>query len=107
MSDPVAQAYARPHGARRPDESLLSAEPLQILVADDSADFRAGLGALLASVDDMSVVGDATDGDAAIAAALDLQPDVVLMDLNMPGRTPPRPPPPSAARATARPGGRP
>jgi DNA-binding NarL/FixJ family response regulator len=64
----------------------LSAEPLQILVADDSADFRAGLTALLASVDDMSVVGDAMDGDAAIAAALDLQPDVVLMDLNMPGR---------------------
>jgi DNA-binding NarL/FixJ family response regulator len=87
LSDPVAQAYARPHGAGRPDESLLSAEPLQILVADDSADFRAGLGALLASVDDMSVVGDATDGDAAIAAALDLQPDVVLMDLNMPGRS--------------------
>lgn len=64
----------------------MSAPPLQLLVADDSEPFRAGLGALLASVDGMVVVGDATDGDEAIALALDLQPDVVLMDLNMPGR---------------------
>ena len=48
--------------------------------------FRAGLGALLASLDGMVVVGDATDGDEAVALALDLQPDVVLMDLHMPGR---------------------
>jgi DNA-binding NarL/FixJ family response regulator len=67
-------------------ESRVSAAPLQILLADDSEAFRAGLAALLAAVDDMSLVGAATDGDQAIAAALDLQPDVVLMDLNMPGR---------------------
>jgi DNA-binding NarL/FixJ family response regulator len=64
----------------------LSAEPLRILVADDSADFRAGLAPVVATAHDRSVVGDAIDGEAAIAAALDLQPDVVLMDLNMPGR---------------------
>jgi DNA-binding NarL/FixJ family response regulator len=64
----------------------VSAQPLQLLVADDSEAFRAGLAALVSSVDDMVVVGDATDGDEAIALALDLQPDVVLMDLNMPGR---------------------
>ena len=64
----------------------MSAAPLQILLADDSEAFRAGLAALLAAVDDMTLVGAATDGDQAIAAALDLQPDVVLMDLNMPGR---------------------
>lgn len=64
----------------------MSAAPLQLLVADDSAAFRAGLGALVASVDGMVVAGDATDGDEAIARAIELQPDVVLMDLNMPGR---------------------
>jgi DNA-binding NarL/FixJ family response regulator len=64
----------------------VNGESLQILVADDSEAFRAGLCALLASVSGMTVVGEATDGDEAIAAALALQPDVVLMDLNMPGR---------------------
>ena len=61
-------------------------DPLQLLIADDSAPFRTGLGALLASVEGMSVAGNATTGDEAITLALDLQPDVVLMDLNMPGR---------------------
>jgi DNA-binding NarL/FixJ family response regulator len=64
----------------------MSAEPLAVLVADDSNAFRSGLAALLASVDDVTLAGEATDGDEAIAAALALQPDVVLMDLNMPGR---------------------
>jgi len=59
---------------------------LQLLVADDSDVFRAGLAALVATVDGLVVCGEATDGDEAIALALDLQPDVVLMDLNMPGR---------------------
>jgi DNA-binding NarL/FixJ family response regulator len=54
--------------------------------ADDAEPFRAGLAALVASLDGMVVVGNATDGDEAVALALDLQPDVVLMDLNMPGR---------------------
>lgn len=64
----------------------MRAEPLAVLVADDSDAFRSGLAALLASVDDVTLAGEATDGDEAIAAALALQPDVVLMDLNMPGR---------------------
>lgn len=60
--------------------------PLRVLVADDSADFRAGLEALLGAVDDVTVAGSAATGDEAVARAVDLQPDVVLMDLNMPGR---------------------
>ena len=55
-------------------------------MADDSADFREGLLALLSSVTGVTVVGEAPDGDAVIAGALALQPDIVLMDLNMPGR---------------------
>jgi DNA-binding NarL/FixJ family response regulator len=70
----------------RPTGEPSSAEILQLLIADDSEPFRAGLAALVASLDGMVVIGTATDGDAAIAMALDLQPDVVLMDLSMPGR---------------------
>jgi DNA-binding NarL/FixJ family response regulator len=62
------------------------ASTLQLLIADDSEPFRTGLGALVAAVDGMVVTGNASSGDEAIALALDLQPDVVLMDLNMPGR---------------------
>jgi DNA-binding NarL/FixJ family response regulator len=64
----------------------MSPAPLQLLVADDSEAFRAGLVALMASVDDVEVAGEAVDGDDAVARALRLQPDVVLMDLNMPRR---------------------
>jgi DNA-binding NarL/FixJ family response regulator len=55
------------------------------MVADDSVDFREGIAALLASVDGLELVGEAVDGQQAVTGALDLQPDVVLMDLHMPG----------------------
>ena len=61
-------------------------ESLRILVADDSADFREGIAALLASVDGLELVGEAVDGQQAVDGALQLQPDVLLMDLHMPGR---------------------
>jgi DNA-binding NarL/FixJ family response regulator len=61
-------------------------EPTRILIADDSANFRLGLQAMLRSVAEMEVVGEATTGDDAIELAGRLQPDVILMDLRMPGR---------------------
>jgi DNA-binding NarL/FixJ family response regulator len=60
-------------------------ELLRVMVADDSVDFREGIAALLASVDGLELVGEAVDGQQAVTGALDLQPDVVLMDLHMPG----------------------
>ena len=60
-------------------------EPIRILVADDHAGFRSGLDALLATQPDLRVVGEAETGDEAVARALALQPDVVLMDLTCPG----------------------
>jgi DNA-binding NarL/FixJ family response regulator len=53
-------------------------------VADDHPLFRGGLRALLASVDDAEVVGEASTGTEVVERALELQPDVVLMDLHMP-----------------------
>lgn len=58
---------------------------IRILVADDHALFRDGLGALFLSVPDTEVVGEAATGEEAVARATDLQPDVVLMDIQMPG----------------------
>ena len=60
---------------------------LRILIADDHPVFRYGLKALLHSVEGMQVVGEATTGEETIALAEDLQPDVILMDLKMPGMT--------------------
>jgi DNA-binding NarL/FixJ family response regulator len=59
-------------------------ERLRILLADDHPLFREGLKALLASVPDAEVAGEAAGGDEAVAQALELQPDVVVMDLHMP-----------------------
>ncbi len=58
---------------------------IRVLIADDHPHFRDGLQALLLSASDLEVVGEAGDGEAAISLAADLQPDVILMDLNMPG----------------------
>ncbi len=55
-----------------------------ILLADDSAEFRGGLLGMLQTTSDLQVVGEAADGEQAILIALQQQPDVVLMDINMP-----------------------
>jgi DNA-binding NarL/FixJ family response regulator len=60
------------------------AESIRVLVVDDHAVVREGLRAFLDLQDGIDVVGEASDGDEAIAAAEDLRPDVVLMDLVMP-----------------------
>jgi DNA-binding NarL/FixJ family response regulator len=58
---------------------------LTVVVADDHPMYRNGIRAALDDVDDIDVVGEATDGDQAVEAARSLRPDVVLMDLHMPG----------------------
>jgi DNA-binding NarL/FixJ family response regulator len=63
----------------------MSNEPLRILLVDDHPLVRNGLRALLASVTDMTVVGEASGGEEAIVQAAELQPDIILMDLYMPG----------------------
>lgn len=60
---------------------------IRVLIADDHPIFRFGLAALLEAEDDTDVVGEATTGLEAVALATELAPDVILMDLNMPGLT--------------------
>ncbi len=60
-------------------------ELIRVLIADDHPLFRDGLRAMLAAAAETELVGEATTGDEAIAQAVDLQPDVLLMDVQMPG----------------------
>jgi DNA-binding NarL/FixJ family response regulator len=57
---------------------------IKVLIVDDQAMVRQGFGALLAAQSDIVVVGDAEDGEAGLAKARELGPDVVLMDVRMP-----------------------
>jgi DNA-binding NarL/FixJ family response regulator len=58
---------------------------IRVLLADDQALVRGGFRALLDARDDIEVVGEAADGAEALAGARDLRPDVILMDIRMPG----------------------
>ncbi|GAA3089003.1 response regulator [Pseudonocardia yunnanensis] len=58
---------------------------IRVLLADDEAMVRAGLRLILETEPDITVVGEAADGAAAVAATDELRPDVVLMDVRMPG----------------------
>lgn len=60
-------------------------KPLRVLIADDHPLFRHGMTGLLSTQPDIEVVGEATTGEEAVARAEELQPDVVLMDIKMPG----------------------
>jgi NarL family two-component system response regulator LiaR len=59
--------------------------PIRVLIVDDQAIVRKGIRALLAEVEAIAVVGEASNGKEAVAQALALNPDVTLMDLAMPG----------------------
>jgi len=59
--------------------------PLRVLIVDDHELFRRGLDLVLRAEPDLDVVGEAADGGEAIERAAELQPDVVLMDVRMPG----------------------
>ena len=60
-------------------------EKIRVLIADDHPVFRFGLRALLNAMPDTEVVGEVTSGEEVLALAPSLRPDVILMDINMPG----------------------
>jgi len=61
-------------------------KPIRILIADDHAMVRMGLASLLDTEPDIEVVGEAENGEVAVRKALSLKPDVIVMDLMMPGK---------------------
>ncbi len=63
----------------------MDAERIRVLIADDHPLFRDGMHGLLDSVPETEVVGEAASGEEAITLAETLQPDVILMDIKMPG----------------------
>ena len=60
-------------------------EPIRVVVADDHPLFREGVVAALQSADDIVVVGEASDADGAFRVMREELPDVVLLDVSMPG----------------------
>jgi DNA-binding NarL/FixJ family response regulator len=58
---------------------------IRVVIADDQALVRAGFHAILESQDDIEIAGEATDGQEAVELAREVRPDVVLMDIRMPG----------------------
>lgn len=60
-------------------------QPLRLLLVDDHALFREGLISLLSYQDDFTVIGEAEDAESALAQAHALEPDIVLMDIELPG----------------------
>ena len=62
-----------------------SMDKISILIADDEPAFRSGLRALLKSEQDLFLVGEAANGNDAVHLAAEAQPDIILMDINMPG----------------------
>ena len=60
---------------------------ISVLLADDHPVFRRGLGLMLSSDPQIQVVGEAADGTQALACIHELQPDIAILDVNMPGQT--------------------
>src|SRR6266536_1784655 len=59
--------------------------PIKVLIADDHVFYREGVRALLSNSPEITVVGEASNGDEVIAKSAELNPTVILMDLKMPG----------------------
>ena len=67
------------------DSGERSAQPTRVVVADDHSLFRYGLKAMLANAEGFEVVGEANTGEEAVEKVAELEPDIVLMDIQMPG----------------------
>jgi DNA-binding NarL/FixJ family response regulator len=58
---------------------------MRVFIADDHAGYRGGMARLIDGHPSLAIVGEAADGDAALEAVVELQPDVALLDVRMPG----------------------
>ncbi|HLY29445.1 MAG TPA: response regulator transcription factor, partial [Ktedonobacterales bacterium] len=74
-----------PFASESPDDSLVNAQPITILLAEDHALVREGTRRLLEAEPDLRVVAEAGDGLSAVALASQYRPDVAILDIAMPG----------------------
>jgi DNA-binding NarL/FixJ family response regulator len=74
-----------PHNSGVSDSDMNADQPVTVVVADDQSAVREGLVLLLGTLPGIMVAGQAADGNAAVELVAAVQPDVALMDLNMPG----------------------
>jgi len=65
----------------------VSSEEIRVVIADDHAVVRQGIRGVLEEVEGLRIVGEASDGDAALALTQEHQPDLVVLDVTMPGKT--------------------
>ena len=65
----------------------MGASMIRVLIADDHPFVRAGVAALLSAAEDIELVGQSADGDEVVQMAEELDPDVIVMDVDMPGRS--------------------
>jgi len=77
----------RPGSDDAPGSPAISGEPIGVLVVDDQELFRRGLVMVLSGEEGIRVVGEASDGDSALELVSSCAPDVVLLDVYMPGRS--------------------
>src|SRR5712691_11101916 len=67
--------------------SILQPSPIRVLLVDDHAIMRMGLRLLLQNHPDMVVVGEAADGEEALAVASEVHPDIIVLDLDLKGKS--------------------
>ena len=80
MAAPLGRKGARVH-----DRFTMEAKTVPVLIVDDQAPFRSAARAVITVTPDFSVVGEAESGEQAVELADELEPAMVLMDINMPG----------------------
>ena len=73
------------HDRKAPEKPSRSKERIRVVLVDDHAVMRQGLRSLLRALADIEIVGEASDGEAAVHLIRNVHPDVVLMDVSMPG----------------------
>lgn len=81
----LSETHSRPKSGVEDGERGRDGSAIRVVIADDHALFRSGLRAILEEAADIEVVGEAASGQEAVRIAEELEPDVILMDLTMPG----------------------